>query len=221
MIYFEYVQSFAIVVREKVSESLLKYWSAQKSKYPIGHLKAAYGTFLSALVTIQIHDTLADNIARELGIKWTRPKTILLMNVIKHNYNYLHIPDNSMGMTSTGDTNQMKKFNYALSSMLSPIEDFNLNSMAFPTDSVLIGTGRQLIMGKTALIQEKQGQIEVALPQRHNIKLQIDPTTGLVKDIIGSYKGSINTVPAYCYQNRQTNLIATLQITYSTTNVTG
>lgn len=202
--------SFAIVVREKVSENILKYCTAQKTKYPIGHLKVAYGTFLSALVTIRIHDALADKTAQKLGIKWNRPKTVLVMNGIKHNYNYLHIPDNSMGMISTGDTNQKKTFNYTCSSILSVLEDFNLKSMAFPINSVLIGTGNQLMKGNTAILQEKQGQIEITLPRRPNVKLQIDPTTWLVKDIIGSYKGSISAVPAYCYQNRQTNLITIL-----------
>ncbi len=208
---FEYVQSFAIVVREKVSDNLLKYWTLQKNKYPIGYLKAAYGTFLSALVTIQTHDDLANKTAQELGIKWNRPKTILVMNGIKHNYNYLHIPDNSMGMISSGDSNQKKTFNFACSSILSVIEDFNLNSMAFPVNSVLIGTGLHMLKGgRTALIQEKQGQFEITIPKRPNVKILIDQITWHVKDIIGYYKGSISAVPAYCYQNRQTDLITQL-----------
>jgi hypothetical protein len=82
--------------------------------------------------------------------------------------------------------------------------------MAFPVNSVLIGTGQQLMGGRTAIIQEKVGQFEVIIPQRPNVKLQIDRSTWHVKDIIGPYKGSVSTVPAYCYQNRQTDLIIAL-----------
>jgi hypothetical protein len=207
---FEYIQSFAIA-NTKISDQIVKNWNAQKSKYPIGYLKAAYGSFISALLVIKTSDIIADKTAQKLGITWKRARTTGVMNGITHGGGYLHVPANGMGMEKTGTPLQRKTFNYTCSAMLSMLEDFNLNSMAFPTTSVLIGTGLHMLKGgKTATLQEKEGQLEVALPRRPAVKITIDPATWLVKDIIGPYKGSITTVPAYCYHNKQTNLINNL-----------
>jgi hypothetical protein len=204
---FEFIQSFAIATT-KISDTIIKNWAAQKNKYPIGYLKAIYGSFMSALLVIKTSDMIADQTAKQLGITWKRTRITGVMNGITHGGGYIHVPANGMGMEKTGDSLQIKTFNYTCSAMLSILEDFNLNSMAFPANSVLLGTALHMLKtGKTATLQEKEGQLEIQLPKRPEVKIQIDPTTWLVKDIIWAYKGSIAAVPAYCYHNRQTNLI--------------
>jgi len=67
---FECVQSFAIV-NTKITDDMVQYWLDKKSEYPVGGMKAAYGTFLTSLSMIKCHDMVADPAAAQYNVTWT------------------------------------------------------------------------------------------------------------------------------------------------------
>ena len=217
---FELVQSFA-VTKGKVTNNILKSWLDKKSNYDTNnYMKAAYGTFLTALMVIGSHDKNADKVAPTLNAKWTRNKPTLVMNGITQNQAYIHTPDASMGMeiNATDSVNpsiddkdmKIKAFRFACSSALSLIEDNVLKSEAFPVNSVLMGMGKKMMNGTVINIEDKGTDEIVRTYNDNNTKIVIDSRNYLVKETIGSYKGSTSTVPAYCYHNIQTQLATKL-----------
>ena len=65
------------VATTKISDNLLREWLTRKPQTP-GTIKAAYGTTLAALEMIYLHDKLADEIAKNTNITWTRTKPIIV-----------------------------------------------------------------------------------------------------------------------------------------------
>ena len=59
---YEGMRSFAIVTGNMTADDL-RFWLDKKIEYVPGMMKAAYGTFLSALLVIYEHDRVADNAA--------------------------------------------------------------------------------------------------------------------------------------------------------------
>ncbi|MDP2837339.1 MAG: NosD domain-containing protein, partial [Methanobacteriaceae archaeon] len=82
---YEGVRSFAIVTT-KVTDDILRYWLEQKDKtdsngtllYANGPMKAAYGTFLEALLMIKCHDMVADQAAAHYNVTWSRTTPIVV-----------------------------------------------------------------------------------------------------------------------------------------------
>ena len=61
-------------------------------------MNAAYGTFLTALMVISCHDSVADKIAANFEVNLNRNKYTLVMNGITPQQAYIHTADASMGM---------------------------------------------------------------------------------------------------------------------------
>jgi hypothetical protein len=101
---------------------------------------------------------------------------------------------------------KVKSFRFACSSSLSPIEDNILKSEAFPVNSVLLGIEQKMMNGTVINIEDKGTNTIVHAYNDNNTKMMIDSDTYLVKEIMGSYKGSTSAVPAYCYYDIQTRL---------------
>ena len=70
---FEKLITYTIVT-SKITDEMIKAWT--NKTYEPGPLKTAYGTFLTGLTTIWLHDKLADEIAK--NITWTRTKPIIV-----------------------------------------------------------------------------------------------------------------------------------------------
>ncbi len=71
------VKSFAIATT-KVTDSIAQYWLNQNSNYPVGAMKAAYGTFLTALIMEYTHDQVANEAANGFNVTWARTKPIVV-----------------------------------------------------------------------------------------------------------------------------------------------
>lgn len=72
---YEGIRSFAIATT-KVTNVDVEYWLDRASLYQPGAMKAAYGTFLTALLVEYVHDQLADAVATEFNVTWTRTHPI-------------------------------------------------------------------------------------------------------------------------------------------------
>jgi hypothetical protein len=94
---YEGVRSFAIATTE-VTNIILQSWLDQYSNYSAeGNMKAAYGTFLTALTTIWFSDSFADEMSSALNVTWARCTPTVVMCGVNSNEDYLSCLDPSMG----------------------------------------------------------------------------------------------------------------------------
>lgn len=217
---YEGVRSFAIAAT-KVTDGILQYWLDQKDRtnvngtllYPEGPMKAAYGTFLNALLVIKCHDMVADAAASKFNVTWTRT-TPIAVSTLDDAYNTLLTGEMShrMGMDVVGDPDNVRAFRFACSSSFSPIEYWVMASL-FPNpdqngtiigpnvwSSVTIGLGDLMLSGEPLEIFESNGYIVIKAVGSNGKILLIDPETGLVMDLL---TGNETSCGSYCYKNQQ------------------
>jgi parallel beta-helix repeat protein len=144
---YDGVKSFAIATT-KVTDSIVQYWANQKDAkdangnllYPAGGMKAAYGTFFTALMMIYCHDILANTAASEFNVIWSRTHAVAVSVGDDAYQTYMTLEcDHSMGMTVNGSLKDIILFNSACSSHIPTIEygimrnlDFIYSMALFP-----------------------------------------------------------------------------------------
>ena len=208
---YEGVKSFAIATTD-VTSNILTYWLNQNSTYPVGPMKAAYGTFLTALLVEYWHDNIADNLASGCNVTWSRTSPIVVSVGDDAYQTYLTLEcDHGMGMTVVGKPDNMKLFNCVCSSAIPSIEYSVMNGLAFnfqarTTSGDLRSVKYELInmfLNGTSIEEfEQNGLIIMKAEGSDDNFWVIDPETGIVRDIntINNYCG------AYCFPDLQTEL---------------
>ena len=71
------IDCVVLLVTSNVSNSKLKYWLDYGELLSAGEMKAAYGSFLSALLVIYEHDKLADKFANYYNVTWNRVSPVV------------------------------------------------------------------------------------------------------------------------------------------------
>ena len=100
---YEGIRSFAIATT-KVTIEDVEYWLDRASLYQPGAMKAAYGTFLAALLVIECHDLVADEAAAEFSFSWSRTTPVVVSVCDDAASSYLTGEmDHRMGMDVVGD----------------------------------------------------------------------------------------------------------------------
>jgi parallel beta-helix repeat protein len=208
---YEGVKSFAIATTE-VNDDILDYWTDQNATYPVGAMKAAYGTFLTALLMEYIHDQVANEAANGFNVTWARTKPIAVSVGDDAYQTYLTLEcDHSMGMTVVGALGDVWMFNYFCSSTISFIEYGvmdnigygQINTIDTSVNSVTLDLIDELIFYNASLEYFIQNSyiIYKAVGRDDNFMV-MDLETGIMRDIntISGYYG------AYCFHNELTNL---------------
>lgn len=119
---YEGLRSFAFVT-SNVSNSKLKYWLDYGELLSAGEMKAAYGSFLSALLVIYEHDKLADKFANYYNVTWNRVSPVAFS--MCNDYRSVYITgesDHGMGMKVQGNDSNIWNFRFACSFSYSIIE---------------------------------------------------------------------------------------------------
>jgi len=218
---YEGVRSFAIATT-KVTDGILQYWLDQKDRtdangtllYPEGPMKAAYGTFLNALLVIKCHDGVADEAASEYNVTWSR-NTPIAVSTLDDAYNTLLTGemDHRMGMDVTGDPDNVWAFRFACSYSFSPIEywimerlfpNLNPNGTTIgpnPRSCVTIGLGNTLNSNEVDIFMSN-GYL-VVKSTNNDMFLIFDPETGIFRDILTRKDANCG---CYCYKNQQAEL---------------
>ncbi|NYB51585.1 MAG: right-handed parallel beta-helix repeat-containing protein [Methanobacteriaceae archaeon] len=206
---YEGVKSFAIATT-KVNDDILAYWLNQNSTYPVGAMKAAYGTFLTALLMEYCHDQVADVVAREFNITWTRTHPIAVSVGDDAYQTYLTLEcDHSMGTTVAGSLKNTILFNYICSSSISPIEYALMNNLGLnqiitinsSVSSVLIDLIHDLGNNIPLEMFIQKGYIIIKSVGNNSNFMVVDPETGIVRDINTVY----NYYGAYCFHDQLTS----------------
>jgi hypothetical protein len=198
---YEGVRSFAIATT-KVTNDILNYWLNQYSLYQPGGMKAAYGTFLNALMMEYTHDQLADNLTSQYNVTWSRTSPIIVSVGDEYYQTYMTLEcDHNMGMTVIGTPANMWMFNYICSFAISPIEYaimdnigyqqiYSTNPRVYVNSVTLDLIGEYLDDNSSVEAFMQNGYIiEKAVGKDDNF-IVIDPETGIVRDI--------NTIMGYC-----------------------
>ena len=212
---YEGVRSFAIVTT-KVTDDILWYWLEQENKtdssgnlvYANGPMKAAYGTFLEALLVIYCHDMVADAAAYKYNVTWSRTTPIVVSVCDDVTATYITGEmSHRMGMDVVGDPDNVRAFRFACSSAFSPIEHW-INEVLFPSNStsslmgsVTLGLGYMMLNGESLEIFESNGYIIIRAVGDNQRLLIIDPVTGIVRDGM-----TLNETISgnYCFSDLQT-----------------
>jgi hypothetical protein len=171
-------------------------------------MRAAYGTFLEALLVIYGHDVVADAAASEFNVSWVRTTPIVVSGIDDAYRSYITGEmDHRMGMDVVGDPDNVRAFRYACSSAFSPIE-YWVNEVLFPSNStsslmgsVTMGLGVMLLDGGSLEIFESSGYIIIRAVGDNQRLLIIDPVTGIVRDGM-----TLNETISgnYCFSDLQT-----------------
>ena len=177
--------------------------------YPDGPMRAAYGTFLEALLVIYCHDMVADAAAYKYNVTWSRTTPIVVSVCDDTTSTYITGEmSHRMGMDVVGDPDNVKAFRFACSSSFSPIEHL-VNEVLFPSynstssllGSVTLGLGYMLLNGEPLEIFESSGYIIIRAVGDNQRLLIIDPVTGIVRDGM-----TLNETISgnYCFSDLQT-----------------
>ena len=207
---FEIIQSFAIATT-KVTDDMVQYWLNKNSTYPVGYMKASYGTFMTALTTLWLSDKLADEIAPQLNITWSRNMFTVVMGGVTGGTGYVHCQDPAMGMGVNGGADNTKSFRFVCSLLLSEIEQGVLGSTGVSINSTVSGVVSSILAGEPFSItfDTQNNTATLTLDNDARFKIIIDLTTGVVKDILDNQgfqlKGAETMSPAYCYHGPLTD----------------
>lgn len=179
-------------------------------------MKAAYGTFLTALLVEYCHDQVADDITSEFNVTWARTSPIVVTAGDDACLTYLILNcDHSMGMTVIGLPEDMASFRFACSSVISAIEqnimeelwfNYQVSTPAGHVGSVMTDMINAFVNGTALEAFESDGYVVLKAEGRDDLVFVIDPETGIVRD-----KNTANGFcGAYCYYDLQTDLARNL-----------
>ena len=195
---YEGMRSFAIVTGNMTADDL-RFWLDKKIEYVPGMMKAAYGTFLSALLVIYEHDRVADNAASKFNVTWQRvtPVCVSLCN----DYNCLYITgesDHRMGIEAYGNKRNVWKFHFATSFSFSLVEQLVGNNIWNTTKigSVTLGLFEGYLNNETLEIFTNDSYVFIKKANDNTSLLFLDLETGVVRDVF-RFSGLLGTMPCY------------------------
>jgi len=181
---FDCLQSFAIATTD-VTNNIVQYWLNQESNYPSSTtMGAAYNALLLSLLVEYTHDELADAIAPEYNVTWSRTSPIIVSVGEDSTGTYLTLDcDESMGMTVVGPMGNIRAFNYMTSSSISFIEYAIMNGAITGNnfDSVTMDLINDYLNNSSCL--EWLEQNGFIIEKSGNDFIVIDPVTGVARDI--------------------------------------
>ncbi|MFB2622355.1 pseudomurein-binding repeat-containing protein [Methanothermobacter marburgensis] len=182
----------------KITNQTLQKWLNRT--YEPGPLKAAYGTFLTGLEVIYLHDLIAEEAATRYNVTWTRTMPVMVSAGDHSPGTWISLECNhNMAVKAEGTPENIKAFNYARTSAINPIEYYVMEALfpgSDPTSAPTTGIGLTLLNGGSLNILESGNYTLISDGQGRY--LIIDHATGIVRDMIYAFMG------AYCYYHQQT-----------------
>jgi hypothetical protein len=158
---FEGMKSYAIAMTN-ISNEILSYWVSQKDRFNFGAMKAAYGTFLTALLVIYEHDRIADQAASNFNVSWSRttPVIVSMNNEVEKAYITGEM-DHNMGMDVIGDPANIYNFRMTCSFAFSLVEELVGHNIWNSTEigSVTLGIFESIAQGDNLVSYYSNGYL--------------------------------------------------------------
>ncbi|WP_455645722.1 C1 family peptidase [Methanosphaera sp.] len=195
----EAIQTYTIVKSELTKNTLLKYENKT--------IDEEYKTFLLGLRTVYLNDVYINTINNVTNITWNRVNAAIILTGKDVDGVYISCPNNTMGITVSGQKNKVYLFNLLRTIGLSNIETMALNStygidVKSNLDKVIyaVNYGNYTVSLKDNCIYV-QSLLE-------DITIKLDTNTGIVTDYLEQenniYHGTTNVdVP----DNQRTSLL--------------
>lgn len=209
---FEVVQSFSIC-NICVSDIIIRYYLEQNNSFPVGSMKAVYGTFLTALSTNWMYDNLMENLIGIYNVSSLRNKFNVVMSGVELGGNsYVHCPDPSMGLTITGENiTNIIVCRFISSLLLSEIENSALNLAGINGTSSANELFGRIMNLENFSVNVESDYLILSLSNDDEYRVVFDLTNGLVYDLYQKedfvYKGAYSTINSHCYHDYLTNNI--------------
>nr|WP_302578329.1 right-handed parallel beta-helix repeat-containing protein [Methanobrevibacter arboriphilus] len=195
---FEGMKSYAIA-SSNVTNNDLSYWVSKNSTFSAGAMKAAYGTFLTALLVIYEHDRIADQSAKEFNVTWNRTTPVMIS--LNNDVTSVYITGESnhrMGMDVYGNESNIYSFRMACSFAFSLVEELVANNTYGTGEigTVNLGIFKDVAEGAKLVSYYSNGYLVVYAEGNNNSVMYIDLANGIVRD---SINGTILGAPCYHY----------------------
>ncbi|WP_054835024.1 hypothetical protein [Methanobrevibacter arboriphilus] len=195
---FEGMKSYAVAMTN-ISSEILSYWVSQKDSFNFGAMKAAYGTFLTALLVIYEHDRIADQAANAFNVSWSRttPIMVSMNNEVEKAYITGEM-DHHMGMDVIGDPINIYNFRMTCSFAFSLVEELVGGHNVWNNSeigSVNLGILESIALGDKLVSYYSNGYLVVYTENNPDSALYIDLVSGIVRD---AFSGDILGYPCYC-----------------------
>lgn len=209
---FEVVQSF-IISKIHITDEIVSYYLNQNNNFPIGAMKAVYGTFLTALSTNWMFDNLMENLTEIYNVSATRNKYNVVMSGVEFGgASYVHCPNPNMGLTLNGDNSTNVIVCRLISSLgLSEIENSALNLAGINGTSSVNAIFSKILNLENFTVEVEDNYLIISLNNSKEYKVIFDLDTGLVYDLYQVngfiYKGAVSTNNSYCYHDYLTDNI--------------
>jgi len=202
---FEVVQSYA-VTNKPITNQILDYWIDLNQWYPVGAMRAAYGTFFTALNTIAMYDQYLMNISDLYDVTPIREGFAVSMCGVEYGGTaYVHTPDPTLKYKLYGENENVYICRYFSSLFLGEFESYSLNCAGIPSISSMNYVFTNIFNRNfTVSSTEDYTIIQIDDVPEHQIKLNL--SSGLIYDLTINdgfmYKGAISCNPNnYCFHD--------------------
>lgn len=181
---FELIQSFAIV-NNKVDSNVINDWLNVSDFYPVGGMKAGYGTFLTALTTIWFSDLLANQEADNFNISWNRSNTVAVLSGISNEGKaYIHCPDASMRMNVHGNETYHSLFRYICSIQLPGVEELALSLSGVKINHSSLDIFNILSNSSSFNVSTKDNVSTISIDGLNNTYIVVDHNDGIARVLV-------------------------------------
>ena len=201
---FEVIQSYAIT--DKPITKQYDYLLELNQKYPIGAMKASYGTFLTALNTIKMYDDFMGELSDLYNVTAIRDGFAVSMCGVEYGGTaYVHSPDPTMKYTINGDEENVYICRYLSSLFLGEFESYSLECAGIPSISPLDYVFSN-IFNKNFTVSTNEGYVIIQIDDNPEYQIRVNSSNGLVYDLSifndFLYKGAISCNPNnYCFHD--------------------
>ena len=209
---FEVIQTYAITDKQ-ITNDYLNYYIGLNSSFPVGFMKASYGTFLTALNTIKMYDEFMENASGICNVSAVREDYVVSMCGVEYGGTaYVHCPDSTMKYKITGIWENVYTCRYISSLLLSEFETIALNFAGIPSTSAVNFIFDSIINQKNFTVTSSENYIIIQINGNSEYQLKLNLNNGEMYDlsILNNflYKGAIsNLTDNYCFHDVITNNI--------------
>lgn len=220
---FEVIQTYAITDKQ-ITNNDLDYYIGLNSSFPVGFMKASYGTFLTALNTIKMYDEFMENVSGIFNVSAVRENSVVSMCGVEYGGTaYIHCPDPAMKYNLNGEWENVYKCRYISSLFLSEFESYSLNCAGITSTSSVDYIFSNILELKNFTVSSFENYTIIQIDGNSNYQLRLNSSNGLMYDLSifnnFLYKGAIsNFTDNYCFHDFLTNTLINNLTKYSNVN---
>ena len=207
---YELIQTYAITDK-KVTKDDLNYYIGLNSSFPVGFMKASYGTFLTVLNTIKMYDDFMENVSNLYNVSAFRDDFVVSMCGVEYEGTaYVHCPNPTMNYNLTGTWENIYICRYITSLLLSGFESAALNFVGIPSTSSVNLIFNNIINQNNFTVTSFENYIIIAIDGNPEHQLKLNASNGVMYDLsnLNNFlcKGAIsNSTNNYCFHDSLTN----------------